>query len=77
MTARTPRARWRFSRKRVSGKPGAVHPRLPVYERAEGKRKGERDNHAHRPQELAALVEHALLDDLVRSPQHRWRDRQA
>jgi hypothetical protein len=28
-------------------------------------------------QELAALVEHALLDDLVRPPEHRRRDRQA
>ena len=27
-------------------------------------------------QELAALVERALLDDLVRPPQHRRRDRQ-
>ena len=24
----------------------------------------------------AALVEHGLLDDLVRPPEHRWRDRQ-
>jgi hypothetical protein len=29
------------------------------------------------PQELAALVEHALFDDLVRPRQHRLRDRQA
>jgi hypothetical protein len=30
-----------------------------------------------RAQELAAWVEHGLLDDLVRSPQHRRRDREA
>jgi hypothetical protein len=34
------------------------------------------DGRFQRPEELAALVEHALLDHLVRPPQHRRRNRQ-
>ena len=36
--------------------------------------RGEADSSS---QELAALVEHALFDHLIRPPQHRRRDRQA
>src|SRR4030095_1278801 len=57
-------------------RPG-VEPRAQRPERAvvRGHRApGEADSGT---EELAALVEHALFDDLVRPPQHRLRDRQA
>jgi hypothetical protein len=52
--------------------PGAQRPERAVVRRHRAP--GEADCRA---EELAALVEHALLDDLVRPQQERLRDRQA
>jgi hypothetical protein len=52
--------------------PGPQRPERAIVGRHRASRKAER-----RDEESAALVEHALLDDLVRPQEERLRDRQA
>src|SRR4030095_3723886 len=54
-----------------------VEPGSQRMERAVVRRPGKPGEAERCSQELAALVEHALLDDLVRTQQQRLRDRDA